>query len=59
MTILGLILMLIVVAVVVYGVKLALAGNWRDLIILAVVLVLSLWVLGALGLTLPSLPALR
>jgi hypothetical protein len=59
MSIITLILMLIVVAAVIYGVKLALAGNWKELIILAVVLVLVLWILGAMGLSLPSLPSAR
>lgn len=59
MTLITLILMLIVVAVVIYGIKLALAGDWKQLIILAVVLVLALWILGAMGLSLPSLPSIR
>lgn len=59
MSILTLVLMLIVVAAVIYCVRLALAGDWKGLVITAVVLVLVLWVLSAFGLTLPSLPTPR
>lgn len=59
MPILTLILMLIVAAVIIYGVKLALNGQWKDLIITAIVLVLALWILQALGITLPSVPTVR
>ena len=51
--------MLVVAAVIVYGVKLALAGAWQQLLITVVVLIVALWILGALGVTLPSIPALR
>ena len=59
MTLLTLILFLIVIAVVIYGVKLAFAGDWKNLIILAVVVVLAIWLLGAFGITLPTLPTLK
>ena len=59
MSLISLLLMLIVAGVVIYGVRLALAGNWRELIITVVVLIVALWILGALGLSLPSLPAIR
>jgi len=59
MTLLSLILILLVVAVVVYAVKLALAGDWKQLVITVVALILILWVLSAFGLSLPSIPAIR
>lgn len=59
MSLITLLLMLVVAAVIVYGVKLAMAGDWRNLIITVVVLVVALWILSALGLSLPTIPALR
>ena len=59
MTIITLILMLAVGAAVIYGITLALAGRWKDLLIMVVVLVVALWILSALGLTLPTIPTLR
>jgi len=58
-SILTFLLMLAVIAAVVYGIKLALAQRWQDLIIMVVVLLLILWVLSAFGLTLPDLPTAR
>ena len=57
MSIIQLILMLAVGAAIIYGVTLALAGRWKDLLIMAVVLVVILWILGAMGMTLPSIPS--
>ena len=51
--------MLAVAAMVVWGVLKALAGEWKELIIAIVVLVCALWILSALGVTLPSLPTAR
>lgn len=51
--------MLAVAAVIIYGVKLALAGNWQQLIITVVVLFVALWILGSFGVQLPSLPVVR
>ena len=48
--------MLVVAAVIVWGVLKAIAGDWKSLIIAVVVLFVVLWILGALGITLPSLP---
>lgn len=56
MDIISLVLMLIVAAVVWYSVTLAMAGNWRQLVMVAIGLLLALWILGALGMTLPSIP---
>lgn len=56
MTIVTLLLMLLIIGAVIYGVKLALAGNWRDLVIMIVVVILVIWLLGAFGISLPSLP---
>lgn len=47
--------MLVVVAVIIYGVRLALAGDWKNLVILVVVLVLAMWMLRAFGINLPNL----
>lgn len=59
MSLLTLILMLAVVAVVIYCIKLAFAGDWKNLIITAVILVLVLWVLGGFGLSIPNLPTMK
>lgn len=59
MSIVTLLLMLLVGAVVIYGVKLALNGQWKELLVTVVVLIVALWILGALGLTLPSLPTVK
>lgn len=59
MTILTFILMLVVIAVVIYGIKLAFAGDWKGLIWLVVILIASIWILGALGIQLPNIPSLR
>ena len=58
MTVLQFLLMLIVGAVIVWGVFRALAGDWKALLIGFVVLVVAIWILSALGLTLPTLPSL-
>ena len=59
MTILQLFLMLIVGAVIIWGVIKALAGDWKSLFIGLIVLIIALWILAALGLTLPNIPTLR
>jgi hypothetical protein len=46
--------MLVVAAVIVYGVKLAFAGDWKNLIMLVVILFLAIWILSAFGLELPK-----
>ena len=55
MTIITLVLMLVVAAAVIYAIKLAFAGNWQQLVILVVVLLLVIWILSAFGLTLPAI----
>lgn len=45
--------MLLVAATVIYGIKLAFAGNWQQLVILVVALLLVIWILSAFGLQLP------
>jgi len=55
MTIVTILLMLLIVAVIIYGVKLALAGDWRNLLITVVTLILVLWVLGAMGISIPKI----
>lgn len=55
MSLVTLLLMLVVAAAIIYGIKLALAGNWRDLIIMVVVVILALWILEALGFAVPNL----
>ena len=56
MSIVTLLLMLVVAAIVIYGLRLALAGQWKELIVAVVILLLVIWILGAFGLTLPALP---
>lgn len=59
MSILSFILLLLVIAVVIYGVKLAIAGNWQQLLYLFLGLLAAIWVLSALGISVPNLPSLR
>ena len=59
LSILTFLLMLLVGAVIIYGVKLAIDGKWKDLLIVFIVLVVALWILGALGLSLPNIPSVR
>lgn len=59
MDILTFVLMLVVIGVVIYGIKLAIAGNWQQLLWLAIGLIAAIWVLGALGISLPSIPTTR
>ena len=56
MSIVTLLLMLVVAGIVIYGIRLALAGQWKELIIAVVILLLVIWILGAFGITLPTLP---
>jgi hypothetical protein len=51
--------MLIVAAAVIYAIKLAFAGNWQQLVILVVVLLLVIWILSAFGLALPAIGGLK
>jgi len=55
MSIVTSILMLIVAAMGVYGVKLAFEEKWKELIMLAVVVILFIWILSGLGYNLPNL----
>ncbi len=59
MSIISFLVLLLIVAIIIYGVRLAMAGNWQQLIMLAVGTILGLWVLSALGVSVPSLPTLR
>jgi hypothetical protein len=59
MSILSFILALAVIAVMVYGVRLAFAGNWRELVYLAIGLVVAIVILGMLGITLPDIPMVK
>ena len=59
MSLLTFLLMLVVAGFVVWGIMRALAGQWRELVTGVVILILVLWILGALGLTLPSIPTIR
>lgn len=58
MTILSFILLLLVIGVIVYGIKLAIAGNWIQILWLAIGLIVTIIILGALGITLPVIPRL-
>ncbi len=59
MSLLSFLLALLVIGVVIYGVKLALSGSWQQLIYLIVGLIAALWILGLLGIQVPSIPTLR
>lgn len=56
MSIITLLLMLVIAAVVIYAIRLAFAGQWKELVITVVIVILVLWILQAFGLTLPNLP---
>jgi hypothetical protein len=53
MTLLTILVMLLVAGVIIYAVKLAFAGNWQQLVITIIVLLLVIWILGAFGISLP------
>jgi hypothetical protein len=59
MSILSIIMILIVVGVIIYAVRLALAGNWKQLIITAVILFLAVWVLSLFGISLPMIGGVK
>ena len=59
MTLITLILMLVVAAVIIYCVTLALAGNWKQLLITALILILAIWILSAFGLSLPAIGGIK
>lgn len=56
MNIITLLLMLFVIAVIIYCVKLAFAGNWQRIAIVIISVILILWVLAQFGLQLPLIP---
>jgi hypothetical protein len=58
MSILSFVLLLLVIGVVVYAIKLAIAGNWKELLWLVVGLIVVIIVLGVLGIQLPNIPRL-
>ena len=51
--------MLVVAAVIIYCVTLALAGNWKQLLITALILILAIWILSAFGLSLPAIGGIK
>lgn len=59
MTILEFVLMLAVIGVIIYGIKLAFAGAWQQLLYLVIGLIAAIWILGALGVTLPTIPPIK
>lgn len=59
MTLLAFLLALLVIGAVIYGIRLAFAGNWQQLIYLVVGLIAAIWILGLFGITLPNLPTVR
>jgi len=59
MSILSFILVLLVIGVAVYGVKLAIAGNWKQLLYLALGLFVAIIILGMLGIRLPDIPTIQ
>lgn len=58
MSILSFILLLFIIGVVIYGIKLAIAGDWKGLLWLVVLLIVVIIILGALGVSLPNIPRL-
>jgi hypothetical protein len=56
MSLLTFLLVLLVIAGVVYGIKLAFQGAWQELIYLIVALLVTTWILGIFGISLPNLP---
>jgi hypothetical protein len=59
MTIITLLMMLVVVAVVIKGILMAFAGDWKGLIILVVCLLLAMWILSFFGISLPMIGGVR
>lgn len=59
MSILTFVLLLAIIAVVIYGIKLAFAGAWKELVFLVIGLIAAIWILSALGITLPTLPRIQ
>ena len=58
-SILSFILLLVVIGVIVYGIKLAIAGNWKQLLYLAGGLIIAIILLGVLGVQLPDIPRIQ
>ena len=58
MSILQFFLLLAVGGAIIWGVIMALAGKWKEIFIGIVILIVALWILAAMGLTLPNLPTL-
>lgn len=56
MSIITFLLMLCVIAAVICGVRMAFSGQWKELAIMAVVVLCVVWVFSALGIHLPSIP---
>jgi FtsH-binding integral membrane protein len=59
MSIFSFFLLLLVVAVSVYGVKLAIDVNWKQLLWLVVGLIIAIVILGVLGVKLPDIPRIQ
>lgn len=57
-TILSFVLILVVLAVVVYGITLVFAGRWKELFWLAIGLVIAIIILQMLGIRLPNVPTI-
>lgn len=51
--------MLVVVAVVIKGILMAFAGDWKGLIILVVCLILAMWILSFFGISLPAIGGVK
>lgn len=56
MTLLSFVLILCVIGAVVYGIKLAFSGAWLQLVYLALGVLVAVWILGLLGISLPTIP---
>jgi glycerol uptake facilitator-like aquaporin len=59
MSVLTFVLVLLVIAVVIYAIKLVIAQNWKQLAYLAIGLVVAIIILGMLGIKLPDIPTIQ
>lgn len=59
MSLLSFLLVLVVIAIVVYGIKLAFEAKWKELIWLVIGVFIAMIILSMLGIRLPDIPTLR
>jgi len=59
LSILTFVLVLLVIAVIFYAIKLVIAHDWKQLGYLAIGLIVSIIILGMLGIKLPNIPTIQ